>query len=100
MEAKYGNSNGVRKFARGQRKGEWISAGLVLESSVDVQFKRDFGWNALCEFINRDVFFGTRAFVVGLEGHVFANFFDDGGTEVEAVEERFAEGGRQHCHVS
>lgn len=46
---------------------------------TDVQFESDFWWKALGELVDRDIFFGTCAFVIGLEGHVFTDFFDDGG---------------------
>lgn len=51
-----------------------------VSSEKDIQFKRNFGWNALCEFIDGDIFFGACAFVMGLEGHVFTDFLDNGRT--------------------
>lgn len=65
---------------------EGISAAAYKEyRSKDVQFERDFGRDAFREFVDRNVFFGTNAFVMCLEGHVFTDLFDDGGAgDVEA----------------
>ena len=70
------------------KKGGRISANVFKERRPlreDIQFECNLGWQALCEFIDRDVIFRACAFIMRLEGHVFTDFLDDGGAEdVEA----------------